>query len=435
LRHYFKTYHFAYALAVLSAICGQSETFAQSLDKETNSNIESNIGGIKTRLQQAKVDFEKIGTDLSDLDQQIKALSDDKLKLESGALVLKNGATSADFLKAEIEKLDAAESAVTAKRAEIIDELDKIYDVIAAIRTQGSSTNRQNDAPGLLKKLLVTLTAELGKPDIAEAEKKAENSKKLLTQLELFYPVLAAFNASAGGDAPGLDIVAKMGSLESALKMFSKEQLAATKGATLAATDLDAVLRSKVFEIQAKVTQANVDDIKKTATGLTSVLPKKSASDDASKQLSHGLKADLSAINGLSDLETAIQDLNLKERGLVIRILEAKFGDTYPENSYISKRWCDATMRLRVDCDRKKECDVPTDYNKSLCGYDPAPSADPRHRAVYVKYVCLQDLESNFAGIYENDSSLVHSSGRLSRPRAEYVLLREGGKILCARKN
>ena len=173
-------------------------------------------------------------------------------------------------------------------------------------------------------------------------------------------------------------------------------------------------------------TNAKVANFAKAAGELNTAL---STATDPTKAV---LKRDAAAVENLSKLVLTVQSLKLSNLGLVVRVLEAKFGDTYPNprDRLIAKRWCDATAYMRIACDRKASCSVPATYQNDVCGYNPAPAADPRNRGLYVLYECVLDTEDNFRGRYTG-SDFVEGSVRLRRPPNQYVVLRGNGGLQC----
>ncbi|MEI9412343.1 hypothetical protein [Mesorhizobium salmacidum] len=151
-------------------------------------------------------------------------------------------------------------------------------------------------------------------------------------------------------------------------------------------------------------------------------------SPDAAKRV---LKQTDAAVTAFNNLSAEIDKLGLKDVGLVVRVREAKLGDTYPRY-YIANRWCDATAYMRAHCDRQAKCDVGASYQTDVCGYNPAPSAEPQHRGLYVIYECVRNLEANFDSGY--DPTPLAGNARLQKPVNDYVVLRGGGSLMCAVK-
>jgi hypothetical protein len=127
------------------------------------------------------------------------------------------------------------------------------------------------------------------------------------------------------------------------------------------------------------------------------------------------------------------------------------------ERSYISPRLCPATRAIRKECQGKAAClDGVAFSGATLCGYEPAQYAEPRMRALVIRYQCITDKdwspETNFTEDADADKidatppspdTLAHNELRsppnaagdpVLRGRLRWALLRQGEvtRITCA---
>lgn len=123
------------------------------------------------------------------------------------------------------------------------------------------------------------------------------------------------------------------------------------------------------------------------ATSLTELLNKAEGKEAAALAYATAL-ARVDVVAGLKTLRGAIDKRTsiLEPR---IQIVTAFYGDL--RRGTRRKRRCDATDALRKLCQRQKNCAVGAETVKiwqALCGYDPAPFADPSIKGLYVEYLC-----------------------------------------------
>ncbi|NYJ13033.1 hypothetical protein GGI64_004114 [Rhizobium leguminosarum] len=165
----------------------------------------------------------------------------------------------------------------------------------------------------------------------------------------------------------------------------------------------------------------------------------------ASAPMKKFLQQSDTATESLNLLMMAIQDLSLGDPNFVVRVNEAKLGDT-PERPVKTKRWCDATAYMRARCDRKQSCTLDANYQDLVCGFNPAPSADPRNRGLYVDYDCVSNVSEEFAKNYPtpktDQGAEPAKSGDVKRTpdtallqnedRSKYVVIRGNGSLACS---
>ncbi|MCZ4088721.1 hypothetical protein O3W52_00970 [Ensifer psoraleae] len=224
--------------------------------------------------------------------------------------------------------------------------------------------------------------------------------------------------------ATASNILGKMDGLIAALSSLNSEGFKKIDGANARAEELTSRLYELSAGLKEPVEGSKVTSIAKTAESLNNALSTVSASTKALIQ-----QGDDSS-ETLNKLLVSIQNLGLRKPGLVVRVIEAKFGDTFPDNYVIKKRWCDATAYMRAKCDRSGSCSLDANYQDLVCGFNPAPSADLRDRGLFVDYVCVPNIESSFAGAYNPDKTRSEPVF-LRKNRSEYVVLRGNGAIVC----
>jgi hypothetical protein len=76
-----------------------------------------------------------------------------------------------------------------------------------------------------------------------------------------------------------------------------------------------------------------------------------------------------------------------------IHIINSWFGDL--DSDWRDGRLCDSRSAVRKLCERLTDCALPSAANKpfdqeQLCGYDPAPLADPRDKGVVIRFTCVR---------------------------------------------
>jgi hypothetical protein len=221
------------------------------------------------------------------------------------------------------------------------------------------------------------------------------------------------------------ELVAKIDDLISALSSFKSTDFQKIDGAAGKSGQLTSRLYELSTGLADRADGAKVSSITKSAGDLSAAIgglaaPVKSLiqqNDDASQ--------------ALNKLLASIQDLGLRKPGLVVKIIEAKFGDTFSARSLNSERWCDATAYMRAHCDRTGSCLLDANYQDVVCGFNPAPSADPRDRGLYVDYQCVPNIEASFAWAYDPVARQETSPILRKKNRSDYVILRGGGAIVC----
>lgn len=400
---------------------------AASLDRPAEQDIGKSVTDIGDALKLAKDNFADIDRKLADLKAKVDALKGDLIRLEDGTAVVKQGTPSTDLVKDDLEKLNAALAEANAKRDEAIGKLDEIFTLLVSIRATKTGDTYPNDLHGFLRSLVDQLTTYLDEAPIAaeELELPAESDKSLRHALVPFYASLKKFNDAVQVPPAGPEIVANITALTSALGAYTPRTFQALPGAPAAASALGGKMAELSQDYTLAAAAKTVDQLIKAANQMTGFIKESPA---AAKQV---LKQTDAAVTAFNNLSAEIANLKLSDVGLVVRVREAKLGDTYPRY-YIANRWCDATAYMRAHCDRQPKCDLGASYQTDVCGYNPAPSAEPRHRGLYVIYECVRNLEANFAGDY--DPTPPAGQARLQRPVNDYVVLRGGGSLICAVK-
>jgi hypothetical protein len=234
----------------------------------------------------------------------------------------------------------------------------------------------------------------------------------------------------AGGNAlPQPNAADSIQSLINALAMFTPETISKIEGAETAANALSTRLGELFPDIGKAQVDARMLAITAAAEKLTVALPKKPPADKAG--LKTALLEDEKAFRALTALEKTLGEMELANAGPMIRVIEAKVGDTYPSGPVVAQRWCNATAAMTKLCDRKSNCSLTAAFEVDLCGYNPAPSADPRHRGVFVRYECVRGINANFVRQHPVPGENTNETG-LARPRGDYVIIRGGGAIVCS---
>ncbi|ACS60268.1 hypothetical protein Rleg_5446 (plasmid) [Rhizobium leguminosarum bv. trifolii WSM1325] len=234
-----------------------------------------------------------------------------------------------------------------------------------------------------------------------------------------------AFSQTNGTATPvdGAELIAKLDELSAALAQLDSARFAKIPDAEAKAETLTNRLFELSHGLAEKVDGNRSSSITRAATDLNGAL---AAAPQALKTLL--LQGDESS-EALNKLRETILTLGLRKPGLVVRVVEAKFGDTYTGRVSAS-RWCDATSYLRGKCDRAGSCTLDQNYQDVVCGFNPAPSADLRDRGLYVDYQCVPNIEASFAKDYDPAAHL-STSPFLKKSRAQYVVLRGNGSIVC----
>lgn len=235
-----------------------------------------------------------------------------------------------------------------------------------------------------------------------------------------------AYSQTAGTDVLPDDAktIAKFDELLTVLKNLDSAAFSKIKGANAKAEELTQRLYKLSAGLAGRVDETRVGPITDGASALGTVIT--SASQGLKSRL---LENDQSSA-ALNNLRDKIQELGLRKPGLVVRVLEAKFGDTFVATKMDTARWCDATAYMREKCNKASGCTLDAKYQDIVCGFNPAPSADPRDRGLFVDYQCVPSFEASFAGDYEPDS-YKSSSPLLKKSRDNYVILRGNGALVC----
>ncbi len=409
-----------------------------------------------------------------------KMLANIQLMLEDDELSKINAAIKNNADKVTIDDLASLENAITKFRSNLVGDASDSADTLLQQITLVKATLSADDFVPLIKEEFeqspdhggLLWLATTGLLEEVSTELRKANATKLLEQeTNAATESLRKFVANEESTfLPDDDVPT---SLSTPVSLDETPRQAGIKFLRVMQTVLlNLTLASKEGKKKDKtpiknpiVETGSLDGIAQYASALEEALEKMNTGDLAHLGMQFG-KVQSKLPNALEELVTDIQTLQAKE-ALKIRILEATVGDTYGKsysdcldiNGLLyreecvhkvvdtyhkhrnSKRWCDATMATRVACDRKGECDfsdatvgnqvLPAGYQSRLCGFNPAPTADPRHRGVHVFYQCLRDHTKNF----ENDPIVVGSIEAKSMTEefgdVQYALLRQGGQIVC----
>ncbi|MBY5533644.1 hypothetical protein HFO58_10770 [Rhizobium leguminosarum] len=221
---------------------------------------------------------------------------------------------------------------------------------------------------------------------------------------------------------PAADVIAQLDALITSLKSLDSTSFQKIDGASKKAGELTERIYALDQNLSETADAKKASSIVKASEGLTGAIGSASPSVKALLQQTDA------ANEGLNNLLASIQTLALRPPGLVVRVNEAKFGDTYPDKYYIKRRWCDATAYMRARCDRKGTCSLEANYQDVVCGFNPAPSADLRDRGLFVDYQCVPNIEASFTGTYGPVRAVTPV---LKKSRQAYVVLRGSGAIVC----
>jgi hypothetical protein len=232
----------------------------------------------------------------------------------------------------------------------------------------------------------------------------------------------SAFSQTAA-PVDGAETIAKLEELSAALERLDSATFGKIPGAEAKAE----ALTNRLFDLSnglVEVIDSNrSSSITRAATDLNGAI---AAAPQPVKIL---LQQGDESSEALNKLRETILALGLRKPGLVVRVVEAKFGDTYTER-VIASRWCDATSYLRGKCNRAGSCTLDPNYQDVVCGFNPASSADLRDRGLYVDYECVPNIEASFAKDYD-PAAYRSTSPFLKKSRSQYVVLRGSGSIVC----
>lgn len=422
-----------YSAAALIAILCSRVAHAEDISSDINSALAKRIAEISQSVEESKKQFDEIGKALQGLSGDIQAVKGDFIRLDSGTLVLKEGVPAAAPLEAEVAKLNEQIAANDAARKKVVKEIDDVFASLVALRT-GNGTTPSLELRAFTRLLLTSTAQSLSNADVVAEEKSkaADDPEGLRTALAKLETERRKFEAALSGGSvePPPGVTASITALLGQLSGLTPDKAASIEGAKAAVLSLSDRLAELFPEVDTKDVARKVADIKIAAGKLNSALPQKTAENDAGLKTS--LLEDVASYSALATLQKTLDDMELKAAGAMVRIIEAKVGDTFPTDRAIPSRWCNATAAMAALCDRKPNCKLDTSFEVQLCGFSRAPSADPRYRGVFVRYQCLRGTDGNFVGNYPTPSSGVSDKITLDRPRANYVIIRGGGAIICS---
>lgn len=416
----------ALVAATTASICQ-----AQDLSPDINAGLVGRIAEIRESIETAQHQFDTLGKQLNDLAQDVQAVKGDFVRLGDGNTVLKKDVRLTAPLEADVAKLGDEIAAAEEARRKAIDEIDGIFDSLVRMRT-GNTPAQSLELHAFVRRMLAAATSSLLNGAVVADERAfvAETSQTLRATLAAVEAERRKFEAevSAGPAQASPDLTASMTALEAQIEQLDTTTATAIDGAEVAALSLSARLAALFPKVETADVGRTVVAIQTAATKLNAVLPTDDAKDGGLKA---ALLADNAAYGTLVTLEATLNKMALKSAGPVVRILEAKVGDTFAARRAVPSRWCNATAAMAALCDRKPNCKLDAGFEVQLCGFNPAPSADPRHRGVFVRYQCLRGIDANFVGTYPFPPDASGNRTLKLAPK-NYVILRGGGAILCS---
>lgn len=421
-----------YGAAALIAILCSQVAHPEDLSPDINSAIAKRIAEVRQSVDQSKKQFDELGKVLNGLASDIAEVKGDFIRLNSGTLVLKEGISTMAPLEAEVAKLNEQIAANDAARKKVVDEIDKVFVSLVALRT-GNGTTPPLELRAFTRLLLTSAAQPLSNADVVAQEKSkaADDPEGLRTAFAKLETERHKFEAALSGGSvePPPGVTASMTALIDQLSTLTSDKAASIAGAKAAALSLSDRLAELFPDVDAKDVARKVADIRAAAVKFDAALPKKTTENDAGLKIS--LLNDEGAYGALTALQKTLDEMELKAAGAMVRITEAKVGDTFPTDRAIPSRWCNATAAMAALCDRKPNCKLDTSFEVQLCGFSRAPSADPRYRGVFVRYQCLRGIDHNFVGNYPIPSGASDKT-TLDSPRGNYVIIRGGGAIICS---
>ncbi|WSG98800.1 hypothetical protein U8P76_30675 (plasmid) [Rhizobium johnstonii] len=231
-------------------------------------------------------------------------------------------------------------------------------------------------------------------------------------------------NTEASSSPNGAEALAKLDELLTVLTSFNSDSFGKIAGANDKAEQIATRLYELTAGLADRAERGRASSITRVAGELDAAIT------GSTTTLKSSLQQGDESSEALNKLRETISSLGLRKPGLVLRVLEAKFGDTFSSIRPIAARWCDATSYMRNKCDRSGSCSLDANYQDTVCGFNPAPSADLRDRGLFVDYQCVPNIEASFSGDYA-PKSVRSSSPFLKKSKDEYVVLRGNGAIIC----
>ncbi|MER8859040.1 hypothetical protein NKI09_15460 [Mesorhizobium sp. M0757] len=421
-----------YCIFGLIAVACPQIADAQDFSPDINIDLAARIAKIGQSIDDSKKQFDELGKVLHGLAGDVEAVKGDYIRLETGVTILKDGVPITLPLKQEVAKLNEQIATAEASRKKVVEEIDKIFDDLVKLRT-GSDATSSLELHAFNRRLFAAGAESLSNAAVIKEEKglgvgAPESLRSVLAKVEVERRKFEA-SLSEGPAEPPPNLTASMTGLVEQLSKLNPDTAAAVAGAKAAALSLSDRLAALFPEIDTKTVNRKVADITVAAAKLNTVLPKKAAEND--KGLKTSLLGEEAAYAALTALKKTLDEMELTAAGDMVQIIEAKVGDTFSTTRVVPSRWCDATAAMAELCDRKPNCKLDTGFEVQLCGFNRAPSADPRYRGVFVRYQCLRGIDGNFAGKYPIRSGATDDN-RLEKPRGNYVVIRGGGVIMCS---
>lgn len=128
---------------------------------------------------------------------------------------------------------------------------------------------------------------------------------------------------------------------------------------------------------------------------------------------------------------------NLKPAVPEIHVIQARYGDLAEINraikakkagrSFTYERSCDARDAMVNRCEREGACQLPSNPQDTLCGYDPAPYVEDRDRVTYLVYACVTGDDARWAelqatrglGISKAETAILRSDQQTVKCRVD----------------
>ena len=135
-------------------------------------------------------------------------------------------------------------------------------------------------------------------------------------------------------------------------------------------------LKASLNALQAKLNPA--ESVSAQATELTKLISRDGDNIEA-------ITASPIALRKLVSLKKRIEIVVKEAVTPKVHVVKAVYGDI--RDSAINARRCDATAALVKSCERANNCTIATP--KEICGYDPVPFTEIRHKALVLSYSCV----------------------------------------------
>lgn len=428
-----------------------------------SSQIEPVLKEIEEKLKKLNANVTESQNSLSELSKDIKKVDTSLFRLDDGTIVVGKDQSIIDQLKRELEAITAKKSTVDDLEDAIHTNLRKLVQEVDSYYSTKLQTNKNDHGHQYVMQSLVALINLLKKKGLEKSEKELEDSAAGVASLlpALIFEAEKFRKTVSGNTSDEVD--------ELNTKLLEIRQLLDLANANTIADDS---IKSSAEALEKRLL-AKFDKLPEIAS-----LSKISKSGEAAKLLSDQIKVlkDDKLFSRLLNLpgndtaykrhvtaKNALDEIPFESTGLVVRILEAKVGDTFqpsfkdcvkrPSQArsecmqevmsdpdglkvYKADRWCNATANLAAACDRESKCPstaaLTATYQSQMCGGDPSPTgSNANYRGMYVMYDCVRNLDKNFVGKYPASSRDSKGSKFPERPEDEYVIMRQGSQLVC----